>query len=174
MKIRIYKTTFFATLFAIFFGAIIGYQIHYATANADAPIPVNIDEIPTVTPTPTPGMSTMYLLINRVRQQNKLTALGVDPRLEVSAKKKACDMRDKNYFSHADPKGVWSWHLIKESGYPYVWAGENLIQGYSNGEDAMVSLLASSTHREQILKPVYTDMGIASCGEYTVQHFAAK
>lgn len=116
----------------------------------------------------------LVILTNEERRKNNLWALTHSPELEASAKEKACDMDMRNYFSHQDPEGDWPWPLFIKHGYNYLEAGENLAQGYWKSQSVINSWMISPTHRENILSPKYYEMGIATCGNYTVQHFGAR
>ena len=95
--------------------------------------------------------------------------------LNKTAKIKACDMVERNYFSHEDPDGRMPWYLFIKMGVNYKYAGENIASGYtdSENEELVEDWMASPTHRKNILNKEYQYMGIATCGEYTVQHFGA-
>jgi uncharacterized protein YkwD len=79
--------------------------------------------------------------------------------LSTAAQKKADDMMAKHYFSHVSPSGIAPWHRFAESGYAYIYAGENLAMDFytpANLEDAW---MASPTHRANILNGKYKDIG---------------
>lgn len=131
--------------------------------------PVASEIYPTITIT-----QPSYLeLVNSVRSQEGLAPLSLDKDLEESATAKACDMRDRGYFEHVDPDGNTPWHFFTEAGYVYDYAGENLAIGYTNPMETMEGWMNSPKHRDNILDPNYTEIGIGFCGDYTVQHFAA-
>lgn len=122
--------------------------------------------------TPVPDNSILSLL-NEVRAMNKLPLFHEDKRLDKSAKRKACDMRDRNYFEHQDPEGKWSWYLFREEGYVYTYASENIVQNTGKPIEDMFYLISSPEHRENILNPKLRDVGIGICGIYLVQHFGS-
>lgn len=124
-----------------------------------------------VQPTPVPDIN-MLEEINRDRAIEHETPLVEDPRLDASAKEKACDMRDHSYFSHEDQMGHMSWHLFLEHGYFYSNAGENLSVGFDTNREMMIAFMQSPKHRDNILDPRYTSIGIGTCDTYLVQHFA--
>ena len=127
-----------------------------------------------VTPTPTPiPTQPTFTALNRDRASNGLAPLAWNDKLAKSAMNKACDMRDRHYFSHVDPDGEWPWVFIKNAGYMYRWAGENIAQNFTSDEAAEVAFIHSPGHRANILNTNYKDVGTAQCGIYTVQHFGA-
>jgi len=116
----------------------------------------------------------MVELINAERAKNGLNALTQDDRLVASATAKACDLRDRNYWSHTDPDGNPAWPLFLENGYNYLLAGENLCK-YFDTLGCMSALMSSKDgHREIILNPQYEDVGIGRCGNLIVQHFGKE
>lgn len=115
----------------------------------------------------------MVGLINIEREREGLKSLKESPILDKTAKIKACDMLTGNYFAHEDLKGQKSWHLFRENGYDYQYSGENLSENYGVFE-SMRLFMKSPAHRENILMPEYREVGVGTCGKYTVQHFGAK
>jgi|SRR3989344_2059781 len=119
---------------------------------------------------------------NQKRIENGLKPLLSDPELSEAASKKADDMFAKNYWAHNSPTGATPWVFIKESGYNYVYAGENLAKGFNSSGDIVNAWMASSTHRANILSENYTDVGFSVKsgqlnGEQTflvVQEFGSK
>ena len=108
-------------------------------------------------------ISTQELLnfTNQKRQENGLAPLIPDSQLETAAGKKANDMFTKNYWAHNSPTGTTPWVFIKESGYDYVYAGENLARGFNDSSDVVDAWMASSDHRANILSSNFSDVGFA-------------
>jgi uncharacterized protein YkwD len=111
--------------------------------------------------------------INSERGKEGLPALYQNKKLQDSATKKANDMVTNKYFSHTNTEGQLPWNLIKQSGYNYTKAGENLGRGYPNDADLIQAWMDSLKHKENILNPNYTDIGTGTADQYTVQHFGA-
>lgn len=114
----------------------------------------------------------MVGLINIEREREGLKPLKENKILDKTAELKACDMLSGNYFAHEDLKGQKSWHLFKENGYDYQYAGENLADNYGVFE-SMRLFMKSPAHRENIMMPEYKEVGVGTCGGYTVQHFGS-
>ena len=98
---------------------------------------------------------------NQDRTELALTELKVNPVLVAAAQAKADDMAAKSYFAHQSPEGFDSWHWFKEVGYDYKYAGENLAVNFSDSGDVEEAWMASPSHRENIVNPKYTEIGIA-------------
>lgn len=111
----------------------------------------------------TANVSTDELLIltNQKRQENGLPPLSLNGQLNSAAQNKANDMLSKNYWAHIAPDGTTPWYFIKNSGYTYIYAGENLARGYNNANDVLNAWLASPTHRENIMSSKYNNVGFA-------------
>ena len=111
---------------------------------------------------------------NHYRANNGLEPLYNDERLVEVSKQKSDDMCKRNYFAHDYQGRKWT-YFIKNSDVPYKKAGENLAKGYDTPSDALEALIASPTHRANLLGD-YTHIGVytASCGgkNYTTQTFA--
>ncbi|MBU5592277.1 serine protease [Clostridium sp. MSJ-4] len=101
----------------------------------------------------------MIKLLNEARSQNNLAPLEVDMQLTNVARVKAQDMIDNNYFSHNSPKYGSPFDMMKAFKINFVQAGEN-IAGNQSVENAENSLMNSPGHRQNILSPNYTHIGI--------------
>ena len=100
-------------------------------------------------------------LTNQKRAENGLSQLILSQQLSSAAGKKAEDMFAKNYWAHNSPNGTTPWVFIIDSGYSYVYAGENLARGFKESDDIVDAWMASETHRANILSPRYKDIGFA-------------
>jgi hypothetical protein len=130
------------------------------------------------------SISTQDLLkyTNIKRQANGLAPLVLNSELSHAASQKAKDMFAKNYWAHVAPDGTTPWVFIKDSGYQYLYAGENLARGFNTSSDVVDAWMKSPTHRENLLSPHYTDIGFAvASGSLTgsdtvlvVQEFGSK
>lgn len=101
-------------------------------------------------------------LANGDRTSQRLDSLTINPALVVAAQAKADDMATYSYFAHVSPQGVDPWHWFKEAGYSFNYAGENLAVDFSDSSDVNTAWMNSPTHRENILDPHFTEIGIAT------------
>jgi hypothetical protein len=67
----------------------------------------------------------------------------------------------KNYWAHNSPTGTTPWDFITASGYKYVVAGENLAKNFSTSQAVVNAWMASPTHKDNIVKPSYKEIGFA-------------
>lgn len=137
-------------------------------------------QTPTPIPTPTPpavlGDSTtpdqdefaerLYALINGFRREQQLSPLNVKRALEVSARAKLYDMQQRNYWTHQDPAGNPPWQFFTTAGYDYLYAGENIATNHNSPWAVFSQWEQSSTHRSEMLKPEYADMGLGIDCQY--------
>jgi len=103
-------------------------------------------------------------LINTIRVSNGLGALEPNQMLTDIARSRCNDMIVNSYFSHYTPDGRNIFNILRENGVSYVNAGENLGQSTpaSNGtpEAFTDAWMASPTHKANILRSVYSKIGI--------------
>jgi uncharacterized protein YkwD len=103
--------------------------------------------------------------------------------LGQSAQLHAEDMNSRKYFAHESPEGVTSGERILATKYGKLTAetcdcqsyrvsvGENLAHGQQTVEKVMRDWMASPGHKENILQPLFREIGIGISGRYWVQHF---
>ncbi len=100
-------------------------------------------------------------LINAKRAEAKIAPLSLSDKLSSAATQKAQDMFSKNYWAHISPTGTTPWEFINSTGYEYVYAGENLARNFNSSEEVVEAWMNSPTHRANLLKAEYTDLGLA-------------
>ena len=106
-------------------------------------------------------------LANGDRAAQGLSALSENSLLSEAAQEKANDMAAKGYFSHVSPDGTSSWYWFTAVGYYYTHAGENLALDFNTPSSLEAAWMASPEHRANILKGVYTQIGVGiAYGEY--------
>lgn len=100
---------------------------------------------------------------NQARTAAGLAPLRINSQLEKAAYAKAVDMATQGYWDHfrpADHKAPWD--FIRENGYSYKVAGENLARGFATVQGITQAWMDSPTHRANVLSEKYTDVGFAS------------
>lgn len=98
---------------------------------------------------------------NAQRQSLGLTPLTYNVTLAQAAAAKAQDMFKYDYWAHNSPQGKTPWSFIQAAGYKYTVAGENLAKNFSTSQGVIDAWMASPTHRDNIVKPSYREMGFA-------------
>ncbi len=99
---------------------------------------------------------------NRQRLANGKKELKEDTKLNEAAKNKAMDILAKQYFDHIAPDGRGPSDFVENTGYDYVTIGENLALGnFTDDKDLVQGWMESPGHRENILDPKFTEIGVA-------------
>ncbi len=98
---------------------------------------------------------------NAERKTIGLPTLTLNDQLTQAAQKKGQDMFASQYWAHVSPTGKEPWSFMREAGYDYQAAGENLARDFSSSDPMMQAWMASPTHRANIVNPKYTQIGIA-------------
>ena len=122
------------------------------------------------------------MLTNNARAKVNAPVLITDPLLTKAAQAKADDMAAKGYFAHVSPDGKLPWYWFDKAGYKYEYAGENLAVDFGESEKLVDAWMNSPTHKENILNPHYTQIGIGIAeglykghqATFVVQFFASK
>jgi len=79
-----------------------------------------------------------------------------------ASRNKVEDMTANGYFAHISPVDGKKWStFIRNSGYNYIEAGENLANGFDNTPDLVNAWMNSPTHRDNILNPNVDETGLA-------------
>lgn len=109
----------------------------------------------------------LFELVNEERLARGLRALELDPRLVPVARAHATEMFQLRYFGHVSPVTGTPFDRLNRAGIAYARAGENLAYAQSV-TIAHRGLMDSEGHRENILRPEFTRLGIGvmSAGVY--------
>lgn len=100
-------------------------------------------------------------LTNQQRASHNLSILKYNDKLASAAAAKAKNMFALNYWAHYAPDGTAPWSFILTAGYKYSYAGENLAKNFMFSQDVVTAWMNSPSHRENMLRPEYTDVGFA-------------
>ncbi len=116
-------------------------------------------------------------LVNRERAQRGLGAVTRNDALERQATQYACEMIEYRFFDHVNPEtGSRLRDRSEDFGYDYSTIGENLAAGQTTPTTVMRDWMNSEGHRENILNPDFTELGIGyrvggEFNHYWVQEF---
>ncbi len=133
---------------------------HYATAGCGDRVLVPPAEL-----TIPEARDLSLCLLNFERRNAGLNTLGTDPLLQDAAEKHSSDMVARGFFEHDTPEGVTPQDRIGRALYKPAagWTGENIAWGEgSEGSIAALTdrLMHSPGHRENILRPGFTEVGV--------------
>ena len=98
---------------------------------------------------------------NRQRALASLKPLTINPKLSQAATAKAQDMFTDQYWAHIAPDGATPWVFMKNAGYTYLVAGENLARDFADTNSMVQAWMDSPTHKANIMNSDYTEIGIA-------------
>lgn len=124
--------------------------------------------------------SVLNNLTNEKRIALNLNTLAPSITLETAAILKAQDMATKGYFAHNSPDGLTPWYWLGLAGYKYSMAGENLAVNFTDSRDVTEAWMNSPTHRDNIVKQGFTEIGTAAAtgfyngreATFVVQYYA--
>ena len=85
----------------------------------------------------------------------------MNAKLQLAAEEKARHILQNGYFAHNSPEGIKPWDFIKNAGFAYDFAGENLALNYTSSYELEKDFLASPDHRDNLLSPLYSETGVA-------------
>lgn len=134
-------------LTALSISLVINVAVHYA------PVQASVE--------PTFNEQVLINMTNKERKAQGLGELTYSPKLAAAARAKAYDMLAKGYFDHVTPEGKQPWTFVQSTGYNYLKAGENLAIDYPTVTGPIDGWMASPTHRANILKADYEEIGMA-------------
>jgi uncharacterized protein YkwD len=103
----------------------------------------------------------------------KVAALTFDERLRCAARKHSKDMGVNNFFSHTGSNGSTPWQRIKNAGYVYTTAAENIAAGQTSPEAVVNGWMASTGHCQNIMKSTLKHLGTGYyyAGTSTYKHY---
>lgn len=107
------------------------------------------------------SVNTILQLTNTERANLKLQTLEINESLTEIAESRLEDMKKNNYFGHKNNGSHGIKFFLEKTKYNYIIAGENLAINYFDNEEVMNAWMNSPTHKKNILKPIYRDMGIS-------------
>jgi uncharacterized protein YkwD len=116
--------------------------------------------------------TTLFQATNQARIEHHLPPLVWSNKLYDAAGNSADDLARSRSFTH---QGAWDY--LRQTGYRWQWAGQNLARGFSTPSETVQAWMNSPTHRSNILYADFRDTGIAletsvDGKVYVVQYFA--
>lgn len=99
-------------------------------------------------------------LTNAERAKAGLNPLRLDNQLSQAAQGHSDSMGEDDFFSHTGADGSNAFDRIKDTGYKYSTAGENIAAGQRTAQQVVEGWMNSPGHRANILNANYTEIGI--------------
>jgi uncharacterized protein YkwD len=85
------------------------------------------------------------------------------------------DMDVRDFFDHVNPDGDGPGTRLHAQGIPWSACAENIARGYVDAEAVIAGWMASEGHRENMLSPLYTHVGVGvregAGGPFWTQNF---
>lgn len=110
-------------------------------------------------------------LVNQERAKAGLKPVQLDASLSKMALDKARDMSNNHYFDHTSPTYGSPFDMMKQYGISFMTAGENIAMGQRTAEEVMTQWMNSEGHRQNIMNPAFTKIGVGYVNGYWVQEF---
>lgn len=118
--------------------------------------------------------------VNNERVESGLIPLNQESRLSNAALQKAISLTKIQSLIHTKSQEGVAWSFINDSGYFYEIAGENLAVNFQNEAEIISHWMNSQSHRANILRSDFTDVGVAitqgkydgKTADYVVMYFA--
>lgn len=98
---------------------------------------------------------------NQARASAGQPPLTMNAQLNQAAVSKGNHMCGEQYWAHIAPDGTTPWVFIKNAGYHYSVAGENLARDFADTPSMISAWLASPTHKANIMNDRYQEIGVA-------------
>lgn len=153
------KTSIFERSLNEVFGGVINDSLTYFTVNPNSKEAVSLDIKTLDLTVDEKAESDLFALVNNERRKLAIPELTWEANMIPIARNYAKDMWTRAYFSHISPEGNDVGDRLRISGINYNYAGENLALAPTT-KTAYSGLMNSKGHRENILDPRFTKIGI--------------
>jgi len=113
----------------------------------------------------------IFDMTNIIRMRNGLDPLNWNSGATKAAFGHSKEMYEKNYFGH---ESKWSGDLtarLQAEDVAFTEAGENIASDYPDGLAAVCGWVNSDNHRQNVLNPDYTDLGVGVYHKYYTQDY---
>jgi len=97
--------------------------------------------------------------VNRERRAAGVPPMRPEPLLDETAQRYAADMLARSFYGHDSPEGMTVLERSKAAGYRPSSVAENIARGQNSVEEVMDGWITSPIHRENILSPIFVDLG---------------
>jgi uncharacterized protein YkwD len=120
----------------------------------------------------------MLSLVNQERVRAGLSELWHADEARDVAASRSLDMAAGGYFSHYNSAGIGPIQLLEERGVPFRTMAENIARSSFSPPEVIGivhgQLMASDTHRRNVLNPEFGRVGIAIASSDGVYYFAVE
>ncbi len=109
-----------------------------------------------------PATDDCVALTNNERASAGLAPVSANAALDYAARFHAQFQARRNTMSHTGSRGSDPGRRIANEGYSASTWGENVAYGYNSCSEVMAGWMNSPGHRENILNPAFTEIGMGS------------
>lgn len=113
----------------------------------------------------------IFEMTNVIRKRYNVPLLDWHEKAAQVAYQHSKDMKDHQYFSHQSPTRGDLKDRLQSAHIPFQIAGENIAAQYIDGMAAVEGWLNSKSHRDTLLNPRFTHLGVGVAGQYYTQDF---
>ena len=157
-------------LFSICMVLVIMFTFTVFTASSYAVTVIYVVRTPNTTSTTVKSdalVKEVIKLCNNERAKRNFAPLVEDDLLNKLALLKSQDMVAKSYFAHESPTYGYAKDMMRMYNVKYSWLGENIgrANDYNTPQQLVNKWMDSSTHRDNILNPNFTKIGVAYVGD---------
>lgn len=99
-------------------------------------------------------------LVNEQRLLADVQPLEWDEQVAGLARIKSADMAATGQLSHTSEQLGSPFKMLRDNGVPYKTASENIARGQRSAQEVVDAWMASTGHRESMLNPSFTHMGM--------------
>ena len=114
----------------------------------------------------------VFLLTNAERTSRGIPALQWDDRLGIAARAHSQDMLQNRFISHTGSDRSDPGQRVTRAGFIWSRVAENVADGQRTPEEVVNSWMNSPGHRQNILNPAYTHLGVGFVSNKWTQKFA--
>ena len=115
--------------------------------------------------------SQVLQLTNQERSKYDLKPLKWNQKLSIAACNHSSDMYKYGYIYHQSPNGSSMSDRAHQVGYRFSYLAENVASGQRTPQEVVRAWMNSSGHRQNILNPNLTEIGIGYVNNYWTQMF---
>lgn len=113
----------------------------------------------------------IFDLTNILRMRHGIDPLKWNSMAGEAAFDHSKEMSEKKYFSHDSKWSGTPSERLKAAGVDFTAAAENIAADYPDGISTVIGWLNSEGHRDNVLNPTYTDLGVGVYQKYYTQEF---
>jgi uncharacterized protein YkwD len=101
-------------------------------------------------------------MVNQERSRRGIGPVAINGLLVAAARNHSYDMAARQVLTHTGSDGSNPGDRIRAAGYPASTWGETAAAGYSTATSVMTGWMGSPAHRDNLLSPQFTEIGVGA------------